>query len=496
MPKKPEQAFEIRASQMDPLTLGYTDTNTSMKTQYSRPDDYKRRVETVWNDYQADPMFKFLLDRMIFFGINGTRWQVKNESEMEFWNEWARQINEQLNAIDILGGLDELQTWIFKSMMLTGMVPMTWEWGTVNVGKKSYKAPVNITVLPSSKVSLKNESGIWGKDVATYEDKGVKFDKNAFILKYFSSPADMSASGVKVSASTANVKPSLYPEPPFFSVHEDIETRLQLREIDRSTVADLLSVLWHISVGDKEHPPIGEKKNAAGEVLTKSTIDSVKESMEGAAAKTAGTRSIYTPYYVDIKKITTDTSVLLNYDKYFAPTLNLLYSFGIFVVMGQDSRLNFTDINTQNFEQIINFARNFHIRRFIENKLCVPIVRANPSLLTEIPSLRYNQLNTQTEAFRTALLELLKTGRMSSRIVNESMGLNNDYVVNDIREEQKKGENGESISDLFNANVPVTFKQQASTDGEPTKTSDTLGTNQGGKPAGKKDADNKGTKEE
>lgn len=55
--------------------------------------------------------------------------------------------------------------------------------------------------------------------------------------------------------------------------------------------------------------------------------------------------------------------------------------------------------------------------------------------------------------------------------------------MSDLRDELGKEAEGKTDKEKFDMNVPISFKQQvAGQDGEPEKTAETLGTNEGGRP--------------
>ena len=501
--EKKDYGFEVAASSVSLLD---DPTVVSKDSSYSRPQDYATMCKFSWSDYDADTGYGYLTDRMIHFGINGTRWHLKNknlkqkEKERTFWNFWAGRVNKGI--IDVLPGLDEVESWIMKNLLITGMAVIQWDRENVAFEKSTYIMPVNINIFPSSDITLENKDGVFGKTKAFYSDKdGKKVElentktKGAFILKLNYSPADLTASGKSVVVNKAllkNVVPTLYPRPPFLRAHEDVSTRLKLRESDLDTVYKLLDQITTVSVGDDDHPVKPAIVDENGTIINKGTIEEVKDRLNDTAGERSGaTRTIYLPHYINIKRDSPDTAALLNFDKYIASTINLLVAFGIIISPSKDTQFNLTDINTQNFEQYIEYVRRNNIARFIESILCADIVERNAGKFSEIPSLRFNQVNTKTNDFRTQVFNMLKIGRMSSRIALESFGVNKDHVISDLQEEMEENKTAEqSEVEMFNKNVPVSYKQESvNPDGE-VKTSDRDGTNEGGRPTGEDEGDN------
>ncbi|MFA6006066.1 MAG: hypothetical protein WC775_06330 [Patescibacteria group bacterium] len=499
--KEFENAFEIKASSgldlLDIATIGST------SSAFQRPEDYATKCKYSWSDYNADGAYGYLIDRMTHYAINGTRWHLKNlereqkEKERDFWNSWSARVNKGM--IDVLPGLDEVEKWIFKNLSITGMSAIEWTWEKININGTTYEVPVEISVHPSPDIVLKNEDKVFGKTKAyikTVKNGEVELkrdgtNKGAFVLKLNHSPADLSVGGASFVTTVGGLNKianTLYPEPPFFKAHEDVATRLKLRESDLDTVSKMLDQLTKVKIGDETHPPKPAVYDENGVVVSAGTIEEVKKSMSDTAGDKQGkSRLLYLPYYVDITTENPDTQALLNFDKYLASTINLFITFGIIISPGRDTRLNLTDINTQNFEQYVEFVRRLHIARFIEGVICSDIVERNKGKLTEIPSLRFNTINTKTNDFRTQIISLLKLGGTSKRIALETFNLNKDHVISDMQDEHEEGKvDGYSENELFNKSVPVAYKQQSvDPDGEET-THDRDGTDEGGRPLGSK----------
>ena len=484
-----QDMFQIGASREDP-TAGLE--TTSSERAYSRPSNYSTQCYTAWNDYDGDPLFGYLIDRLAHFGANGTRWFMENREEQAFWDEWARRINSDL--IDVIPGLDEIEKWLIKNLAITAMAPCTWEWGVMRIGGKDYNVPTFFNILPSANITISNTEYKFGKNIVKYRD-----NKNAertlvrnagkesnFLLKYNYTPADMLATGTVVRTAYSNVSTTLYPKPPFLKLHEDIDVRMKLREMDGDIIKNSVNKLWTVLVGDKDHPPQPAVIDSSGAVEKKGTMEEVMDRFKDASVSREGAyRMLFLPYYVKLQDQTIDPQLLVNFNKYIASTMAVLSGFGILVVPSGDNRLDFTDINVQGFEQMIEYFRTRHVARFIEGVVCKEIVSRNADKLTEVPSLKWNSLNTKTNDFRAEIFHLMQTGKISTRMALEFYGINKNVVISDLKEELGDAAKGKTESELFNANVPVSFKQQvADKDGVPVKESDTDGTSAGGRPSG------------
>lgn len=437
--------------------------------EYYRTSDYPTKVKISWNDYDSDPLFRFLVDRITEFGINGTRWDLEDKEQLPFWNEWARRVNGD-NFIDVIPGLDEVEGWICKNLSIGGMAALEWDKGSMSINSKVYDVPTNITVYPATAIELKNEKNVWGETKAFVTPTGgVKRElvnnksKGAFILKLNWSPADLMCSGKTTSqyAGAVQVENTLYPNPPFIAAHEDIETRLKLRELDRTTISDMINMIWYFKIGDKDNQPKNPVLDKNGVVTKKGTIAEIAEIVKDTdKSRTGGTRTFFMPYFVTLDKIAPDVATLINYEKYLPATLNLLAAFGILTSPGSDSRLDFSTINVQSFEQRVENIRQKYIRRFIEGVLCRQIVQANKSKgLNTVPNLRFNTLNTKNKDFRDYILNLFDRGAMAARVACEAANINYDSMISELRDQVGKLGKGLSDADLFKLAAPIKFNQ-------------------------------------
>ena len=489
-------------------------TSASSRTDYGAPADlrlpsgYHERIARLWRYYDVDPMFGYLIDRMIQFAANGTSWHVKNESEQFIWDMWARQINKGINGT--IPGLDEIGAWNYKNLLITGMAVNNWQNGKLKINKGSYNVPINWlvhnsrsivlerpnVVFESEKIGLKLNKADYekiaeqkeGLNKATStskigEDKVLLLDSNvSFALKYNYCPGDNTRSDTTPKADV--VAQSLYPTPPFFRLLPVLAQREQFRSLE-VTVADGFIhklVIWKI--GDKENPPRPEIKNKDGTVIQKSTTAQVKDLI---TVDNAGTKmQLFVPYYVNLEIKTPDIQPMVSQDKWIQSTREMLWAFGILTVQGGDTRI-FEVTNVKNFESFIDYLRLKHFRRFVEGVIATQIVENNK--LSGLPNLVFKPLNTSTEEFKRSLIEMMKVGKISDRTLFEVHRLNADVEDARIRQELEQEDNadeGTSRRDRTNDNVPLSFVQRFQDnngDGESANSAN----NRGGRPRGSKD---------
>lgn len=516
---------EIQASYTNPFTGVTTSGNMASAIPHTIPTGYHERVAQIWKNYDTDDGFSYLIDRISHYGVNGTSWRCKDKGQEDFWNEWARRINSgfgKMGVDNIIPGLDEVQKWNMKHLALGGMAVNQWQWGSMEINGKTYQVPILWTLHNELSAKLRRKGIVFGKEdvymkitkkqstsiqnlnreyARAYELDDIKNDfiklKNAFALKYNYSSADNTREDLP--ASFDDVKSSLYPTPPFLTCNEFIAVRKQLRAMDLQITDGFINKILLWKIGTVDHPPVPAKKDKDGTITEESTITQVRKQI--VADNTGTIKQLFVPYYVDLEIKTPDIQPLLAKDKYVEATVQLLWKFGILVAPSGDSRLNLTNINVANFEQLIDFIRLQHYRRFIEGIVCRQIVEKNKDKLTEIPSLTFNPLNTKTDEFRQGILDLMKIGKVDTKTGLKVFGINRDIVIANLKEEldenrfdkENKGKYmGTSMKEMFDTNVPVSFRQQAeSLEQEDlgkgkTKTFDRLGTREGGHPAGEK----------
>lgn len=477
------------------------------------PLGYHAQVKKSWEMYEIDRTFRYLIDRCEDFAANGFEWEIpveqkmnwlvwlkqkltneetKEEKEHKFWNSWAATINK--NVANVLPGIDEINKWIVKHFMLGCMAPLQWEWGTIEVDKEEYEVPVRMTIHNPLSIALDREQGVFtkeemylklplGKRKISETTKEVPVGLGAFItkgqdwlpipimgtvedahtegfaLKYKWSPGDNTA---LVYGRNVHVGQGLYPTPPFVGLFEILVLRRALIAADLAILDGVINFILDWEIGDatvlkdrsgKEtmpNQPRPAKYDANGAKIEKSSIEMAKEII------TSDTRGnvmqLFHPYYYKLNIKMPDTAVLLNATKYIQSTVELYEAFGI-LMSPSDKRMDFSGINTQNFEQMLDNLRLFHIRRFWE-ALATEMVKRNKDKLSVVPNMIFKPLNTKTESFLNGLLSLINRDKISWETLLQGYGLDKKVEAQRIAKELKSGEKA-----LADAQVPVSFVQ-------------------------------------
>lgn len=476
------------------------------------PLGYHAQVKKSWEMYEVDRTFRYLIDRCEDFAANGFEWEVpveqkinwlvwlkqkfidketKEEKEHKVWNAWASTINK--NVANVLPGIDEINKWIVKHFMLGCMAPLQWEWGTIEVDEIEYEVPVRMTIHNPLSIALDREQGIFTKEemylklpigkrkisettketpigLGTFVTKGQDWlqipimgtteeNMEGFALKYKWTPGDNTA---LVYGRNVHVGQGLYPTPPFVGLFEVLVLRRALIAADLAILDGVINFILDWEIGDATvlkdrsgretmpNQPRPAKYDSAGTKIEKSSIEMAKEII------TSDTRGnvmqLFHPYYYKLNIKMPDTAVLLNATKYIQSTVELYEAFGI-LMSPSDKRMDFSGINTQNFEQMLDNLRLFHIRRFWE-ALASEIIKRNKDKLSVVPNMIFKPLNTKTESFLTGLLNLINRGKISWETLLQGYGLDKKVEAQRIAKELKSGEKA-----LADAQVPVSFVQ-------------------------------------
>jgi hypothetical protein len=478
------------------------------------PHGYHEQCKKSWESYETDRLFRYLIDRCEDFAANGFEWEVpsekrinylewfkktvfkistQEEKEKKVWDKWAATLNKKVP--NVIPGIDEVNKWIVKHLLLGSMAPLEWEWGRIMVDDVDYEVPVRMTihnplsiVLDRPTASFANEKMYLKLSVGSthisemYKEPAVSMGALAtrngkdwheitlmgqeskpklegFAIKYKWSPADNTA---LVYGRNVSVGQGLYPTPPFTGLYEILIMRRALTAADLAILDGIINFIIDWEIGDntkiqvspgKEmmvNQPRAAKYDSSGAKIEKSSIEMAKEII---TSDTRGTvMQLFHPYYIKMNIKMPDTSVLLSTAKYVQSTVEVYQAFGI-LLSPADKRMDFSGINIQNFEELLENLRLKHVKRFWE-ALSSEVVDRNKGKLKSVPNMIFKPLNTKTEAFKTSLLNLIKIGKISTRSLLQAYGLDDRVEIQRIAQEIASGEKA-----LTDRQVPVSYVQ-------------------------------------
>ncbi len=512
-------AFNILVDQTS--LFGAQRTDMGAPFDLTKPTNYRERVDVMWLAYDWDSGFKYLIDRLSHYGANGYTFFSKTKKETEFWNEWSSRINEGINTI--LPGLREVIKWNIKHLALGGLSFNNWMWGTMRIGKRDYQVPIKWNVhnqrsvvitrkgngfsdevvgIKVEKEWLQQGNSAWAQaydikeanqfgklggasdQIATPKDKS-----SYFLMKFNTSMGDNTSDDSTPQAEKSAA--SLYPTPPFYSLLPVLKLRQQLRAMDLNIVDGFINKLVIWKIGDKDFPPLPDKVKADG-TTQEGTIAQVKALI--TKENKGNVLQLFVPYWIDLDIRMPDINPLISTEKYHQPWMDMMGAFGL-LSNPTGSNTEYTEINTQNFEQLVSFYREEHIEQMLEQVVFREIAKRNN---LDIPELRFNPLNTVNNDFLRNIRELSGMGKISTDTLLRFHRLDKKFELPMVTDEITSSENKEEIAkmaeeDIFNTNTPIKFKQAVVSDtGSPEepgkKTTVKSGTETPGRPIGKKDS--------
>lgn len=426
----------------------------------------------------------------------------KTVEEQKFWDEWSEGLN--MDVDNQLPGIDALKAMTIKNLLLEGMSSEVAEigvWKVTGEGR-TYIAPTKITTIPGAVIALireidkkefiprelvfvntgqrvdtnsipvskdKLEGTGWVEMKAFREFKAEDFKPSSqasnrqfgFALKYNHSPSDPSTLG-QLSAPTGNTGDTfkthgLYPNPPFSALQGALTVRQQGLASDLAILDAVINQILLVKVGDKDHDVEPDKLDDEGNVVVQGTLAKVGSIMTPEESRLM--MHIILPYYMEIEKIVTDTSTLMNAEKFLHATMTVYAAFGI-SMPPPNVRADFTDTNRTNFEEMLDYLIEYHWTRFLK-MLIKRIVQWNGSKLSAEPTVYNLPTNTKKDAFFANLDKLRNRGEISHTTLLQFLDLHPAYETQLLMDELASGR-----KDILDASVPIQFMQATEEEGE------------------------------
>lgn len=464
---------------------------------------YQQRVMRVWEAYHTDPFFQRLVNRTIEFACNGSHWEVGAgvvkgswiehikkwvngklsglAREEDVWKTWWETVNT--GAPNTLPGGDQVVRWAAKHMLLSGMFIPHWEWRNMRYGKQDFLFPMAFTCYPASSVTLSRKNSLFMEEelyllrpqqsqmmegnpleapqmtiggstqnqlllpTTRFEGRPGLGKTEAYALKYNWSPGDLSTMRIGQYGMTGT---GVYPMVPFFSLMSQFTLRQKLFASDIALADGLINYMLVWQIGDEKFPAYPPKRDSNGNITEKGMIGWIRSLTEGVNGPG---QSVWIPHYVKPFVLQPDVKALLDGNKYDASVLEIYQAFGIFFTRSTSgSRERMERINVTNFEEMLATLR-MHIAAFLHS-LATHIVKANPGKLETRPNWTPHPINTRSEIQQKLMLEFGKTGRVSTRTLQQLLGLDPN-----VENPRIAGELGGDADDMYDAAVPTQFKQ-------------------------------------
>lgn len=398
-----------------------------------------------WFYYHKDRLFASRIDRITDFAVTGFEWEAEDDegNDKKVFDWWAANMNrDRALSNNVLKGMDEVNKWAFKYLVMESMSTFYWDWRLVN--KKKYRdfpvdgdyyLPMLMTTYSSNDVVLDKGAGVFDPE-EIYVVTGTK--ENPSYSKFWNS---ITKSGIQTVRLDPERSFSLkfnapdgrgqYPTPMVSGMFDILEQRQLLLQMDRKDIRGMINEIMYLEVGDKDHPVEPDVTDDNGNVVEKGTVSRAAEFFKNKLY----TLGFALPYWVKFHHYRPDTQALLNIEKYFATTKSLDEFFGIFE--GVDPRARMTkeqvELNIKALESKIEKYRDT-VRRFWE-QMGTLIYERNPRL-QEIPNYDMKPVNLSSEKFIEQIMLAHKLGKVSTKSLLQL--LKRDYKVERSRKLAEK----------------------------------------------------------
>ena len=431
---KPEPLFNRSIA----LNLVHATTDDILK-------GYWYNIAQGWFYYEKDRLFASRIDRITDFAVTGFEWEAKDDEgdDKKIFDWWSANINRDIALkCNILKGMDEVNKWGFKYLVMESMSTFYWDWRLVNKRKYrdfpvdgDYFLPMLFTTYSSNDVVLDKGMGVFDPE-EIYVATGTKEDPS--YNKFYNTVMKSGVKTVQLDRErcfalkfNAPAGRGQYPTPMVSGMFDVLEQRQLLLQMDRKDIKGMINEIMYLECGDKDNPVDEDKVDSSG------TLE--KPGMLSRAAALFKNK-LYTmgfalPYWIKFHHYRPDTQALLDIQKYFTSTKALDESFGIFE--GVDPRARMTkeqvELNIKALESKIEQYRD-SIRRFWE-QMGTLIYERNPGM-KEIPNFVMQPVNLSSKEFIDQIIIAHKLGKVSTKTLLQL--LKRDYRVEKSRKLAEK----------------------------------------------------------
>lgn len=484
------------------------------RPELSIPKDYHEQVDTLYRYYYGDELFGWLVDLMsILIAGHSSSWVIeisgnkkkkaeleKAEEEEEIWWYFDKYLNNELDNMTIGGRNVDIT--LARHLILTSMAGVQFSFNDFKIPEKRvdakpYRFPTKIVDIYSNSILLKRigtsseimqnediyikqsesandnikEGGIpqtssldnENPDTSQYTkliSMNQKMDKGAYVIKAFWSH---SAVKIKEEGKKFEVIEGLYPTPVLTRVIPHLKMRQTLNASDLQAIDGVMKAIlvWEMDKSIEIKP---ERTLKSG-VTEKGTLQLVQEWLQ--KLKLSGVMEMTLPPGIKPSWVTPPTDVLLDADKYLAPTLGILTGFGIIPFPQQMGDMR--SFNIKSFKELIAYYR--YLLKSFWDKLALIIWEKNEKLFL-IPERVYSPIRF----FEDNILEMVDKERARGTVSVETF---HDMIGINSKTETQRLERERPNMELYQESVPTQFRQDT-VDKETTKSTDSK--NKAGRP--------------
>lgn len=206
------------------------------------------------------------------------------------------------------------------------------------------------------------------------------------------------------------LKDSPYPIPYMFSALENMKHKRNLKKMDYSIAARVISAILQVKVGSDEFPVTEDDQSLLDDIEAK-----FRQNKTLTLNDIERVFTFVTNHTVELKWVFPEISGLLDQDKYTAVDHDILVSFGFprILVTGETERSFSSDANIATLSPIQTLETMRRQLLKIVRRVFVELQKVNPSI-TSIPSVIWKPISLMSlELFLNGIKSLYETGNIS-----------------------------------------------------------------------------------
>lgn len=430
-------------------------TNIVDKLDFQNHDTFENVVKDCRFFYRYEPIAKTIIDKMVDLAINDLVIipdKYNNVTERSVYDALKKDILKFVRQVALEYLLTGL---VVPEITLTRLNrPQLQERGIKRLDSLMY--PTDMWLRDSSTIKI-NKSFISNKESyfveipedtlffilneGQYKDGGVDKDTYNSIVSMYPDFVRKIREGeteilldnpIVIKSNT--ITDSQYPIPYMFSALEVMKHKRNLRKVDYSIAARIISAILHVTAGDKDFPVTEDQQSILDDLESKFKW---RENLSGDEIERVFT--LFTNHTVNIKWIFPDVDILLNDSKYTATNMDIMLAFGFprILITGETERSFTSDPNIATLSPIQTLEAMRQDLLPIIMKIFNEMVNNNDQLKT-LPEIKWKPISLiSLQLFYQGIKELYDSGNISRETYASSYGFDFKTEVLKRVEEQK-----------------------------------------------------------
>ncbi len=226
---------------------------------------------------------------------------------------------------------------------------------------------------------------------------------------------------------------SPYPIPYLYPAIESLRHKRNIRRMDYSVAARVISAIMQVKVGDKDFPLVDEDDTQLR------TLEQQMRWRDSSNKDIERIFQLFTNHTVEIKWVYPDTQALLDDRKYDSINFDILYALGLpnILVSGETQR---SQTSTADGAMISPTKTMENLQRKIIRiaEKIIESIAENNVQFKEVPTIRFAPMNLHTyQAFLQGLLDLYTAGNLSRTSWAKELGYEFEEEANKRAEEDE-----------------------------------------------------------